>query len=322
MKRLFLTAGLLAAFALTGREASAQTGTARGKVLDEKGQPVAEAKVVLDFQGGVSRKYETKTSKKGEFTQVGIYPGVYKVTVTKEGYQGTFTQGRINLGDPTYLPDFKLVTATTAAAAAGGAADKAVADIRGTVERAIELTKAGRYDDAEAAYKEVLAKNPSLSPVVQAQVQHNLAIVYVMKKDTATAEAAYLKAIELRPGYADAYCGLSNLYLAGGQIPKAVELMTRAATEAAEDAKIQNCLGVVYFNTSKYDEAQAAFTKSASLDATNPENQYFLASIAMNKGNAGEAIERLEKYLAASPQDPAHVATAQALLQALKAAKK
>src|SRR5438128_5704819 len=147
MKRLFVTGGLFLALALAGSAARAQTGTARGKIMDDKGQPLPDAIVTIEYQGGVTRKYETKTNKKGEYTQVGIYPGVYKVTVTKEGYQGTFTQGRINLGDPTYLPDFKLVTATTAAAAAGGAADKAVADIRGTVERAIELTKAGRYDD-------------------------------------------------------------------------------------------------------------------------------------------------------------------------------
>ena len=88
MKRLFVTGGLFLALALAGSAARAQTGTARGKIMDDKGQPIVDAIVTIEYQGGVTRKYETKTNKKGEYTQVGIYPGVYKVTVTKEDARG------------------------------------------------------------------------------------------------------------------------------------------------------------------------------------------------------------------------------------------
>jgi tetratricopeptide (TPR) repeat protein len=323
MKRLLVTAGLLAGFALLGGEASAQTGTARGKVVDEKGQPLPEVAVTLDFKGGVSRKYDTKTNKKGEFTQVGIYPGVYRVTVSKEGYQPTFIETKINLGDPTYLPDFKMNSAAAAqAAAGGGAADKALAELRGTVDRAIELTKAGKFDDAAAAYNEVLSKNPNLAPTTLAHIHNNLGMVYALKKDTTAAEAAYQKALELKPDYADAYVGLANLYMSAGQLPKAQEVMAKASAQFPEDPKIQHQVGVVYFNMGKYDEALAALKKAETLDAANPEVHYFLASIAVNQNNTAEAVAQLEKYLSMSPQDPTHAATAQALLQALKAAKK
>src|SRR5437867_396724 len=203
MKRLLLTAGLLVGFALLGGAASAQTGTARGKVVDDKGQPLPEVAVTLDFKGGVSRKYDTKTNKKGEFTQVGIYPGVYRITVSKEGYQPTFIETKNNLGDPTYLPDFKMNSVAAAQAAAGG--------------------------------------------------------------------AAYQKALELKPDYTDAYVGLANLYMSAGQLPKAQEVMAKAAAQFGEDAKIQHQVGVVYFNMGKYDEALAALKKAESLDAANPE---------------------------------------------------
>ena len=322
MKRLLFTAGLLAGFALLGGEASAQTGTARGKVVDDKGQPLPEVAVTLDFKGGVSRKYDTKTNKKGEFTQVGIYPGVYRITVSKEGYQPTFIETKINLGDPTYLPDFKMNSVAAAQAAAGGAADKALAELRGTVDRAIELTKAGRYDDAAAAYNEAISKNPTLAPATVAHIHNNLGMVYALKKDTAAAEAAYQKALELKPDYSDAYVGLANLYMSAGQLPKAQEVMAKAAAQFGEDPKIQHQVGVVYFNMGKYDEALAALKKAETLDAANAEVHYFLASIAVNQNNTAEAVAQLEKYLSMSPQDPTHVATAQALLQALKAAKK
>ena len=52
MKRLFVTGGLLLAFALAGSEARAQTGTARGKIMDDKGQPIQDAVVTSSTRAG------------------------------------------------------------------------------------------------------------------------------------------------------------------------------------------------------------------------------------------------------------------------------
>ena len=117
MKRLLLMAGLLAAVVLAGGEAFAQTGTARGKVLDEAGNGIVDAKVILEFQGGVSRHYETKTNKKGEFTQVGLFPGDYKIMAGKDGYAPGGMEQKIGIGEVTYLPDIKLADAKKVAEA-------------------------------------------------------------------------------------------------------------------------------------------------------------------------------------------------------------
>jgi len=119
MKRALIAAGLLFVAGLVATPARAQTGTARGKVLDAQGQPLADAKVTIDFQGGITRKFETKTNKKGEYMQVGMQPGPYRVTATKDGYQTAAQDTRINLGDPTQVPDFKLPTLAQAAQAPG-----------------------------------------------------------------------------------------------------------------------------------------------------------------------------------------------------------
>ncbi len=58
--------------------ASAQTGMIKGKVVDPKGQPVVAAKITIEFTGGINRKMETKTDKKGEFIQIGLQSGAYK----------------------------------------------------------------------------------------------------------------------------------------------------------------------------------------------------------------------------------------------------
>src|SRR5216683_6245244 len=130
MKRVYVAAaGLL----LTAEAGWAQsTGAVRGRVVDEKGQALPEAVVSLDFQGGVTRKFDTKTNKKGEFTQVGLSPGVYRITANKEGYQGMFIDTRVSLGEPVQLPELKIVTRAAAQAAAGSDVDKANAALRET----------------------------------------------------------------------------------------------------------------------------------------------------------------------------------------------
>jgi hypothetical protein len=51
----------------------------RGRVVDGKGQPVAGA-VVLFEALGANRRTEVKTDSKGEFLQVGLASGEYKIT--------------------------------------------------------------------------------------------------------------------------------------------------------------------------------------------------------------------------------------------------
>src|SRR6185436_13683852 len=197
MKRAFILLSASLALGLPAATASAQTGAARGKVIDQQGQPIEGAKVELDYKGGVTRKFETKTNKKGEFTQVGLASGLYDITVTKEGYQPELTGSRISLGDPTYLKDIQLkkLGAGGAGAGAAGAAAGAAA-LQASFKAALDLTQAGKLDEAEAAYKELLTKVPSIP-----EIHYNLAYVYVQKKDWTSAEASYKKALELKPDY-------------------------------------------------------------------------------------------------------------------------
>jgi len=313
MKRLMLMSGVLLSLSLLGAPASAQTGAARGKVVDDKGQAMVDAKIEIDYQGGMTRKFETKTNKKGEFTQVGLGPGQYRITASKDGYQPSYIDTRIGLGDPTQLPDFKLVP-RAAAGAAGGADGGAGAELQALFQKGYELTQAGKLDEAEAAYKEILVKDAAIPAV-----HYNLGVLYTQKKDWAGAEAAYKKALELKPGYSEATSALVRVYNDSGQQDKAMVLLTQAGGES--DPKIQFNLGVTHLNAQRLDEAEAAFKKVESLEPTNAEVHYHLGTIALNQGKSDVAVQRLEKYLSMSPQNAQNVATAQGLLQALKPKK-
>jgi tetratricopeptide (TPR) repeat protein len=306
MNRYTVGAGILAALLLLGADARAQTGTARGKVVDEQGQPVPDAKVTIEFQGGVTRKFEVKTNQKGEYIQVGLAPGTYKFTVNKEGHRGSFLDEKVNLGDPTVIPDLKLMAAAAATA-------KAAEGISGPFAAATNLTREGKLDEAEAAFKEILTKYPSVP-----EVHYNLGYIYSQKKDWAAAEAAYQKAAELRPGYVDAWMALHRVYMESGQKDKAADVMKQAVATNGENPTVQFNLGVAYLNAQQLDEAEAAFQKVQTLDPSNVEVLYYLGTIAINKGKTADCIALMEKYLASSPKNAQNVATAQGLVAALK----
>lgn len=312
MKRLLIAGVFLLGFALVGAPAHAQTGTARGRVLDEQGQPVVDAKVLLEYLGGVTRKYETKTSKKGEYTQVGMYPGPYKITVTKEGFQGTFAEQRISLGDPTQVPDFKLKTMAAAQKEAGGGTEA----LKTAFAQALALTQAGKLDEAEVAYKEIVAKEPSVPEVYQ-----NLGYIYSQKKDWPKAEEAYKKAMELRPNYPDAAAALARVYADSGQSDKAMELMSKAAGDNPNDARAQFNMGIFQLNAGKSEEAIAAFTKALAADPSLADAYYHLGTLYVGQNKIADAVQSLEKYLSMNPTNAQNVATAQGLLAALKPKK-
>jgi tetratricopeptide (TPR) repeat protein len=310
MKRFFVMAGCCLALCLAGSRAHAQTGAVRGKVVDDKGQPVADAKITIDFKGGVNRTFNTKTNKRGEYAQVGLAPGNYRITASKEGFQSVYSENHVGLGDPTEVPDIKLVPPQ--AAAGGGAGGGGGEELQAAFKKAVELTDAGKLDEAEAAYKDILTKHPTI-----AQVHYNLGYVYMQKKDWPSAEAAYKKALEIKPDFSDASIALAKVYQESGQKDKAMETMAAGGS----DPKVLFNLGIMNLNAGKYDEAEAAFNKVMELDPNNAEVHFHMGTIALNKGKADEAIAHLEKYLSMSPQNAQNVSTAQQLVQALKPKK-
>ena len=296
----------LAALLISASVASAQTGGVRGKILDDKKQPIEGVGVKMEFQGGVNLAFDSKTNKKGEFMQIGLRPGNWKFTYTKEGFQVFAAPMRIALGDATVLPDTRLMPlqAGSAAAAPGD-------DIQKTFADAVAKLQADDFDGAIAAFDAMIAKNPTL-----AEAHYNKAFALYQKKDYPAAEACLKRALEVKPDYGDARVLLSNIYTHQGLKDKAVEVMSTGA--GASDPRQLYNLGLALLNSGKNEEANAAFLKAEAADPTNPEVQYYLATAALNAGKTEECVARLEKYLTMGPKSDQNKATATGLLAALK----
>jgi tetratricopeptide (TPR) repeat protein len=282
----------------------------RGKVVDGQGKPVPDA-VVLFEATDANRRTQTKTDRNGDFLQVGLSSGAYKVTASKDGVGTQTLQANVRQGQNNPL------NFTISAATGASAADKeAAAALQAAAGAAMEAMKAGRHDEAIAKFNEVIAKLPTCS-----DCYYNIGQAYMAKQDPTQAEAAYKKAIELKPDSVEAYTGLAGLYnsqkkfdLASEASAKAAQLGGGAGGGGAEASYNQ---GVILFNSGKFAEAKTQFEAATKADPNMAMAQYQLGMTALNLGQIPEAISALEAYLKVDPDGP-RAAEVKAALPALQ----
>src|SRR5262245_40392802 len=271
----------------------------RGRVIDEAGQGIADVKMDFEFLGE-SRVKVTKsqlTDKKGGFVRMGIPDGKWKITFSKEGLKTYVMEIALSLGGFSEAGDIVLHPGASAAAAS---TEPVAAVLPPSPEaskagdeymKALEAARSGRFDEAEPALKDVLAKFPDL-----ANAHYNLAYVYQMKKDWKGAEAEYQRVTELEPAKADAHIALAAVRELDGRGGEAAEAIIAASPSFEQDGRFQYALGVTCSNAGKATEAEAAFKKAATLDPANPEPLFELATIAVGQNRVPEALGMLEKY--------------------------
>jgi tetratricopeptide (TPR) repeat protein len=293
---------------------AAAQGLVQGVVTDTAGQPVEGAAVVIEAEG-TNRHFDMKTNKKGEFMQIGLQSGPYKVTATKDKLTASQTV-RISQGRPASA---KLVLGAAAAASPAEAA--AVTALRKTLDDAIAASNAGKYDDAIAGFQKAIETQPTCSACF-----YNIGYNYAQKKDYDNAEANYKKAIEQKADYADAYAGLASVYnaqrkfdLAATASAKATELTSvlGAPGGAGGGADALFNQGVVLWNGGKVAEAKKAFESAIAANPNHAEAHYQLGMALVNEGNLANAATEFETYLKLAPDGP-NAATAKGLVAQLK----
>jgi tetratricopeptide (TPR) repeat protein len=236
------------------------TGMVKGVVLDDKGQPVDGAKITIEMNGGTGRKFETKTNKKGEYIQIGLATGSYKVTAEKDklGSAPATVSVRANTTQEANL------TLAVASAAATKEVQAKNAAITKVFDEGVQLSNAGNHDEAIVKFNEAIAIIPTCY-----NCYNNIAYSYTAKKDYANAETAYKKSIEVKPDDAAAYVGLAGIYFNTGKAADAKPLVEKAITLDASNADAHYIYGMtlVAENPAK---AKTEFEEFVKLAPTAP----------------------------------------------------
>lgn len=303
IRRSLVACAAAAVFALAAPAASAQTGQVKGTVVDAQNNPVEGAKITIMPAESTSRKLETKTNKKGEFIQIGLSPGAYKITAEKDGL--TQTQNvRVHL-------DMAEVSFRLVPGGAGGQLspeeqkkqEEKLAAIRTKFDEGVQLS-ATSPDQAIAKFNEVLVDAPKC-----AECYVNIGAIYAREKDYAKAEAAFQQAIAVKPDSAQAYNGLANVYNAQKKFDQAAEASAQAgklsgggaAGAGGGNASAIFNQGVILWNSQKIPEAKAKFEEALKIDPALADAHYWLGMALLNEDKVDEAKPHFQEYLKLAP---------------------
>jgi Flp pilus assembly protein TadD len=315
-RALVLACAVLMTVALVS-PAAAQMGIVKGKVTDAKGLPIEAAKITIESKDGIKLGFPPgKTNKKGEYVQVGVQPGNYKVTAEKEKIGSQSLDGRVRAGETLEI-NFKL------APGSGGPSKEDVAKsaaVKKAFDEGVALSRTGDNDGAVAKFNEAIAVMPTCFDCF-----YNLGYAQSQKKDWPKSEEAFKKAIDLKPDYIEAYNGLAQVYNAQKKFDeaqaasqKAAELaMANGAAGGAGGVDALYNVGVTAWNAGKAEEAKKAFEEALKLDPKHANSHYQLAMCYINLGKMPEAIASFEAYLQNAP-DGQYAAQVKAMLTQLK----
>lgn len=325
-RRTLSICAVAVALTLAAAPASAQTGQVKGTVVDAQGNPVEGAKVTI-YNQQTNRPLETKTNKKGEYIQVGLSPGEYKITVAKDALS---VDKQVKISLDMAVHNFRLVPGGGGAAGSkeAAAAAKAKSELMNkTFNEGVTLSNEGKTDEAIAKFREIIAVIPNCP-----ECYANIGTVQAQAKKFEEAEASYKKAIEVKPDFAEAYNGLANVYnamkkfdLAAEASKKALELSsassgTPGAPAAAPSASAIFNQGVILWNAGKIPDAKAQFEQAVKLDPNLADARYWLGMALVNAGTPEamkEAKPHFEAYIKLAPTG-ANVETAKAIVATIK----
>jgi tetratricopeptide (TPR) repeat protein len=335
MKKHFATIAMIAVLVSASVSAAfAQaTGSVKGVAKDVEGKPIAGA--VVEWQSlETGRKYTLKTNNKGEYFSLGIQPGKYKVTLSKDGkVLYSFNNVPVSLDEQDL--DFDLKKEQAQGAQGQGLSpeqQKQMQEQQAKVQKEQTTVKAlneklaasnqalqaGNYDQAISILDEARQMDPSRD-----LLWFKLGDAYRMSatKQTDLAEKSkrfdqaiesYNKAIGIKPVGAY-YNNLAEAYAKSGKIDDAIKAYGQAAQIDPTNA-VQYSFneGAVLTNAGKVDEAVQAFDKVIAADPNKADAYYWkgvnLIGKATLKGDKMVApegtAEAFNKYLELAPTGP------------------
>ena len=167
------------------------------------------------------------------------------------------------------------------------------------VSVALQHHRAGRTDQAIAAYREALALAPDLATLAEAH--NNLAIALRETGQLEAAVAAYRRTLELKPNFAGAWNNLGNVLIQTKQFDGAIEALQRAIAINPNLVEAHNNLGGALRKQGRLDEAIAAYRQAISLRADFAVAHSNLGKALLDQGKAGDAVAALERAVQLQP---------------------
>ena len=289
-RALMLAVVALAAVIMASPGSAQSTGHGQGEGRRRQGPAGRGRRVTIEYKDGISRKYEVKTNKKGEFIQIGLPPGQYKVTAEKDKLVAVIRRARAARGyDRGELQ---------AGARRGGRCRRRRPPRRAPDQEAVRRGRRGQQGRRLRRRDREVHRGARRCCPDCFDCYYNIGYAYTQKKEYDKAEESFKKAIELKADYVEAYNGLATVYNAQKKFDEAQARPAegrragcgggrgaRAARRAANVDALYN-QGVIAWNAGKAEDAQKKLRGGAQ---AQPEPRRFALPARHDAGQPGQA---------------------------------
>jgi len=314
-------------FAIFAVPAVAQSATVKGVCKDAQGNPIADAQVVWHNNDN-GRTFTLKTNKKGEYFSLGLDPGKYLITLSKDGKELDSVKN-YQIGSDESILDF---------------------DLKKTQEQAVQDTakKQGMTPEQVKQMQEQAANAEKYNAnikVINEKLSAATAATKSAPPDYDKAIALMDEAVAMAPNEDLVWFRKGAIYLDSAKAQTDVAEKTKRNTEAFNDlqkavdlrktamansaagtpgkppapggpsdntkmAAYYDNLGIAAGRIGKTDDAVNAYNQAATLDPANAAHYYLNLGILLTNANmksdptvTKQAVEAFDKSIAADPKN-------------------
>ncbi len=166
--------------------------------------------------------------------------------------------------------------------------------------RSNALDMLGRYDEAVAAYEQVIAETPEWW-----EAHANLGICHARNGHFDRAEAAFRRGLEVCPGSPEIRDELAaHLLSQGGDLQEALKLSEEAVALGRDEIRHLMTLAEVRLASGDDEGTAEAYRTVLSLDPENPEAHLELGILHERRGETAKAEEHFVESLKTDPGNP------------------
>ncbi len=153
----------------------------------------------------------------------------------------------------------------------------------------------GKHANQPEAATHVDHRNPLIRKTLETAIQHQAA------GRREQAQALFQQVLEQSPDHPVALCRLGVMAFVSGDREEAINLVGRAVTVAPDFAKAHENLAIMYQSTGKLFDAENSFRAVLALQPDNAEAHNNVGFVLLKQGKPVEALESLQRAIAIAP---------------------
>jgi Flp pilus assembly protein TadD len=270
-----------------------------GTVKNEKGEPIAGAKVSLRWGESGHGGPDLTTDKKGYWAFFGLSGGPWNIDISAPGYMTrkiSTNLSEVGRNAPIKVelqPQPKAEPAHEEFMVGGKKISKEAAE---AIDQGNKAFAAKNWAEARDAYLKVVAEMPDNEPLLM-----RIAASYDAMSDFDNALKYAKTASEKNPNDIYAWLLVAQIELQNGNLEAGKAALGKVPPEKITDPQPYLNMGIVLYNKKKPAEAEIAFGKAIDMKPEMADAYYYrgLARLAEKHGNDAKAD--FQKYLELEP---------------------